>query len=115
MTYIDKSALYNKIAKLEEAAREIYLDTPNNSHVCEKNAQKLSELTKFKHMVLDFPADLDAVEVVRCRDCEHWDGGVCDVHSEWPDQYSAGHMDYTKAYDFCRYGERKTDNGKKVD
>ena len=50
---------------------------------------------------------VDAVPVVRCRECKHWDGSVCDVHSEWPDQYSTGHMDYTEADDFCSYGEPK--------
>ena len=50
---------------------------------------------------------IDAVEVVRCKDCKHWDGSICDVHSEWPDQYSTGHMDYTEADDFCSYGERR--------
>lgn len=53
---------------------------------------------------------VDAVPVVRCRECEHWDGSVCDVHSEWPDQYSTGHMDYTEADDFCSYGEPKEGN-----
>ena len=56
---------------------------------------------------------VDAVPVVRCRECAYWDGSICDVHSEWPDQYSTGHMDYTESDDFCSHGERKegADNG----
>ena len=50
---------------------------------------------------------VDAVHVVRCKKCKYWDGSVCEVHSEWPDQYSTGHMDYTEADDFCSYGERR--------
>ena len=59
--------------------------------------------------VLETVQTSDAVEVVRCKDCIYWDGLVCDVHSEWPDAYSTGHMDYTNADDFCNYGERKED------
>lgn len=55
-------------------------------------------------------SNIDCVHVVRCKDCIHRDGLVCDVHSEWPDQYSTGHMAYTEADDFCSYGERK-ENG----
>lgn len=49
---------------------------------------------------------LDAVEVVRCKDCKHYDLGVClkiysdgNVHSvAWQKR---------KPEDFCSYGERK--------
>lgn len=51
---------------------------------------------------------VDAVEVVRCRDCKYWDNhSICEVHSEWPDQYNTGHSDYTEPDDFCSYGERR--------
>lgn len=56
---------------------------------------------------IDQAPTIDAVPVVRCKYCAHWDGSICDVHSEWPDQYSTGHMDYTEADDFCSYGKRK--------
>lgn len=48
---------------------------------------------------------VDAVEVVRCKDCEHYIkseeniGGHCREHCMW-----------TNTDDFCSYGERK-DNG----
>lgn len=61
----------------------------------------------FEHCRNQQRPTIDAVPVVRCRECKHWDGSVCDVHSEWPDQYSTGHMDYTEADDFCSYGEPK--------
>lgn len=55
---------------------------------------------------------VDAVEVVRCKDCKHYDLGVC------LKIYSDGNM-HTESWqsrrpeDFCSYGERKegTDNG----
>jgi hypothetical protein len=45
---------------------------------------------------------VDAVEVVRCRDCKHYK----------PDEYEcgcdfAGGLPYVKADDFCSYGERR--------
>ena len=44
---------------------------------------------------------VDAVEVVRCKDCEYWlNYGVCDLHTE----VNAVWMD---ADDFCSKGERK--------
>ena len=54
---------------------------------------------------------IDAIEVVRCRDCKHWDNPICEVHSEWPDQYNTGHSDCTEPDDFCSYGERKEKKG----
>ena len=55
---------------------------------------------------------VDAVEVVRCKDCKHWkciDG----LNPHWECQIFCGLHDYgylTGADDFCSYGERK-DNG----
>ena len=52
---------------------------------------------------------VDAVEVVRCKDCENWREpwlvdqtlGVCQV----------GKKTLTEPNHFCSYGERRTDNG----
>ena len=56
--------------------------------------------------VVDFPT-VDAVEVVRCKDCEEWNRhcGVIDSPN--------GHCSHleitTNGYDYCSYGERRTD------
>ena len=42
----------------------------------------------------DAPA-ADVVEVVRCKDCKHWDFGDC------------YRQELTRPDDFCSYGERK--------
>lgn len=52
---------------------------------------------------------VDAVEVVRCKDCRHWDS-----ETGWCNQNSAFYehdMDWNmyNDYDFCSYGERRTD------
>jgi uncharacterized protein YbaR (Trm112 family) len=53
--------------------------------------------------------DVDAVEVVRCKDCKHWQP----IHEHIPHmecQIFCGAYEHgypTNAYDFCFYGERK--------
>lgn len=54
--YIDKNALYKKIAKLEELARDRYLDTPQNSPIYPRYMAQLNERTNLKQMIADFPA-----------------------------------------------------------
>lgn len=57
---------------------------------------------------IDNAPTVDAVPVVRCKDCMHYDLGVClkiysdgNVHTEaWQSR---------KPEDFCSYGERKDD------
>lgn len=59
-------------------------------------------------MVADIPS-ADAVEVVRCKDCKHWDAS--DIHSTiCPNNKRCkgiiGKM-YTEPDYYCAYGERK--------
>ena len=54
--------------------------------------------------VIEFLEDcpiVDAVEVVRCKDCKHWSMGYCNHFA----YYSYEPM--TNEDDFCSYGERK--------
>ena len=51
-------------------------------------------------MIEDAPA-ADVVEVVRCRDCKHWE------HEEDVDFVCKRHYGYRLSTDFCSYGERK--------
>lgn len=57
---------------------------------------------------------VDAVQIVRCRDCAHWKNEhgytFCKVHSTLPDQYGPGATVYMEPEDFCSYGERRCDN-----
>lgn len=51
--YIKKDVLYQKIAHLEELARNRYLDTPSDSPVKDRYLTQLHERTSFKHMIAD--------------------------------------------------------------
>ena len=64
--YIDKSALYEKIAQLEELARNRYLETPSNSPCYSRYMAQLIERTDFKHIIADFQA-ADVAPVVHGR------------------------------------------------
>lgn len=58
--------------------------------------------------IMDSPT-VDAVEVVRCKDCKCWDSetGFCDKHSRF---YHGGlDWDMFNDDDFCSQGERRTD------
>lgn len=54
--YIEKGAIYNKIAELEELARNRYLDTPSNSPVFARYMAQMQERTALKFLIADFPA-----------------------------------------------------------
>lgn len=62
------------------------------------------------YLVESAPA-VDAVEVVRCKDCKYYKKGSCELHSVWPDEYSTGYDYRPDDDDFCSYGERRETNG----
>lgn len=70
---------------------------------------------QYLHMLLETQHTVDAVEVVRCKDCKHWrdswvgpDGksehGYC--HMEESDDLVVGRW----SDDFCSYGERGSEH-----
>ena len=61
----------------------------------------------FADMLGNFPA-VDAVEVVRCRDCKHYKPQKKSAH--WENRANYCNRVVTikvQPYDFCSYGERK--------
>ena len=70
----------------------------------------------FADMISDFPT-VDAVEVVRCRECKHWKPSGSKAGNSFSDMEYIGGCEFTNYYrtesDFCSYGERKegADNG----
>lgn len=59
--------------------------------------------------ILSLYPTIDAVPVVRCRDCVHYDFGVClKIYSDGGvSEYAWQHRN---PEDFCSYGERKENN-----
>lgn len=55
---------------------------------------------------IDNAPTVDAVEVVRCKDCKHYDMGVClKIYSDG--NVHAAAWQSRRPDDFCSYGERK--------
>ena len=54
---------------------------------------------------------VDAVPVVRCRDCKHWKPSGSKAGNSFSDMEYIGGCEFTNYYrtesDFCSYGERK--------
>ena len=60
---------------------------------------------------------VDAVPVVRCRECKHWEPSGSKAGNSFSDMGYIGGCEFSNYYrresDFCNYGERKegADNG----
>ena len=56
---------------------------------------------------------VDAVEVVRCRDCKHWKPSGSKAGNSFSDMEYIGGCEFTKycrrESDFCSYGEKRRD------
>ena len=101
---IDANAL---IKTIQGTASEVARTSPYEPEWFTRLAQRQYEIIG----LIDEALTADAVEVVRCKDCKHWNcwrnsnegSGDCNLDEGY--QYLA-----TQHYDFCSYGERK-DNG----
>ena len=80
---------------------------------CGYTADVLTGLTIAKNVIDNAPT-VDAVEVVRCRDCKHHrtlrDRDMCAKNADMLNGREVG-LRATRADDFCSRGERRTDNG----
>ena len=60
---------------------------------------------------IDAAPTVDAVEVVRCRECKHWKPSGSKAGNSFSDMEYIGGCEFTNYYrsesDFCSYGERK--------
>ena len=84
--YIDRGIANDKLTALE---------------VTERNAT----MTSAKRLLAYMPA-ADVAPVVRCKDCKHYDMGVClKIYSDGNAHPEAWQS--RKPEDFCSYGERK--------
>lgn len=56
---------------------------------------------------IDNAPTVDAISVVRCKDCNYYVDGCCIIHSEDPDVFSPGYSFNPEPNDFCNYGWQK--------
>ena len=61
---ISANKLYNKVAELEELARDRVLDTPSPSPAYPRYVAQLNERTALKHMIMDASAAFDKAKVM---------------------------------------------------
>lgn len=89
--YINREALIDQIAP----------DDPCDKYLF---ATMREVKAAFRDIISDFPA-ADVVEVVRCIECEYWDGIGYEGRCEAPKNGLI--REYSNYDDFCSYGVRK--------
>lgn len=109
MRLIDADALYEQTAEWENRALNAVMKTKNDEDKTEwqKWSTILAERSAFKFDVADAPT-VDAVEVVRCKDCKWFERERSECHNL---RYGNGWANYpppsvNDEY-YCADGERK--------
>ena len=103
MRLIDADALQNILLPITTALEHEYGNLGGAVSGCMKH--------------IDNATTVDAVSVVRCRECEHWKPSGSKAGNTFSDMEYIGGCEFTNYYrresDFCSYGERKegADNG----
>ena len=83
-----------------------------------KTLENSGVLSEFARFLIKKQLAVDAVEVVRCKDCKHYHNrpnGLCYLHTE-PCDNAKGYKGVAVCVEdnsFCNYGER-TDNNAKI-
>ena len=66
-----------------------------------------------KLSVISKSPTIDAVPVVRCRECKHWNSSGSKAGNSFSDMEYIGGCEFTNYYrtesDFCSYGEKRRD------
>ena len=93
------------MARLIDADRA--LEIVRSQGIAHPNAY---HLTNYATLILQEAPTIDAVEIVRCRDCKHYRPQKKSAHWENRANYCNRIVTIkTQPYDFCSYGERKDD------
>ena len=93
---IDANALWDEVDKSK-------YDNPHTIARVKLNHHR--EHDHFLNMIFNAPT-VDAVEVVRCKDCKHRASNLCPMETVELYPWFG-----TKNEAFCSYGERRTDDG----
>lgn len=95
------------IERKEAAQNESICRSCFHSYVCEQFNEHRDSDNKKCHFFNDhFVPAADVVEVVRCKDCKHWNNGYCCGVPLVGDDAS---YVATEETDYCSYGEAKMD------
>ena len=77
-------------------------------------ADLISREWVLKNMMFDVDREVvrkapkvDAVDVVRCKECKHYRNGICEQIEYIMDGYYHGTFEVKRPDDFCSYGEKK--------
>lgn len=109
----------NKLVRAEcmvNLARHAYNEWNLAMAAAEGNRQinkcfKMQDLCKAVESVVNAAPAVDAVEVVRCKDCIHYDMGVClKIYSDG--NVSADAWQKRNPDDFCSYGNANIEKGR---
>lgn len=76
-----------------------------NDLIRRQDALKVSSMDSGIYIGINNLQPVDAVEVVRCKDCKYFDGECCDRYAD----ETLGYSHSTQPNFFCAVGERKTD------
>ena len=91
------------MARLIDADRAI--EIVRDKGIAHPNAY---HLTNYTTLILQEAPTVDAVEIVRCKDCKHYMPQKKSAHWENRANYCNRIVTIkTRPYDFCSYGERK--------
>ena len=81
-----------------------------NALIAEYDRVHIGEPGKARKLIADAPT-VDAVPVVRCRECMHWKPTGSKAGNSFSDMEYIGGCEFTnycrRESDFCSYGERK--------
>ena len=106
MRLIDANALRNRMLNYYECVNE---HTSKSTYTGETLMDY--EVADMIEDCIENAPTVDAVEVVRCKDCKHYHPRCQSVHWEGKKNMCCRSANvHTKPDDFCSYGERK-DNG----
>jgi hypothetical protein len=95
---ISRQAAIDAIKDMYKAA-EIWGEGASDDIIKARAESCMASLVEMKLRIEKLPpAQPDAVEVVRCRDCMHRNGSACDYSAVW-----------VRKNGYCQWGERKLD------
>ena len=105
--FIDRSVLLADLDKFAEDKQW------RNKRTLRERWLRKCGIDIFRKTVKAFPT-ADVVEVVRCKDCEHYDddGKWCNIHSHFDKRaamYGLADWNVFSGEDFCSCGERKSE------